>query len=198
GPWPVSSKETQRRAARMLAAVGQAVHHAHQRGILHRDLKPSNILLDVNGQPHVTDFGLAKRIQADSKLTQSGAIVGTPSYMAPEQARSEKVLTTAVDVYSLGAILYEVLTGRPPFHAPTPMDTLLQVLDQEAIAPRKLNPKLDRDLETICLKCLEKDPARRYGSAEALAEELERFVKGEPIRARRSTAWERILKWAKR
>jgi WD40 repeat protein/tRNA A-37 threonylcarbamoyl transferase component Bud32 len=196
--WPVATKETQQRAARLLAAVARAVHHAHQRGILHRDLKPSNILLDVQGDPHVTDFGLARRIQADSKLTQSGAIVGTPSYMSPEQARSEKILTTAVDVYSLGALLYEFLTGRPPFQAATPMDTLLQVLDQEPTAPHYLNVKTDRDLETICLKCLEKDPSRRISSSDEFAKELERWLAGEPIHSRATTGWEKTVKWAKR
>jgi tetratricopeptide (TPR) repeat protein len=174
------------------------VHHAHRHGVLHRDLKPANILLDEQGQPHVTDFGLAKRVEEDRGLTQPGFLVGTPSYMAPEQACADVPLTTAVDIYGLGAILYELLTGQPPFQGPTPLATIEKVRSQDPVAPSRLQPRLPRDLETICLKALHKEPQRRYASAEEMAKDLDRYLCGEPIQARPVGIGERVSKWARR
>jgi WD40 repeat protein len=216
--------------ANLVAKTARAIHFAHQRGILHRDLKPANILLDMQGEPHVTDFGLAKQLGSSVELTVSGAILGTPNYMAPEQAAGHaREITTAADVWSLGAILYELLTGQPPFRAATPLATMRAVLEEEPVPPHLVirgsrrkeavtgkseigNQKseierslptsaatqIDPDLETICLKCLEKDPARRYGSAEALAQDLERWLRHEPIHARPTPLWEIAWKWSRR
>jgi serine/threonine-protein kinase len=167
-----------REAARIMAAVGRAVQHAHDNGVVHRDIKPSNVILDCDGNPHVTDFGLARRVEGGESLTRTGAIVGTPSYMAPEQAEGKKA-TPSCDVYSLGAVLYHLLTGKPPFQAASMLDTLLLVREQDLVEPRRLNPKVDRDLEWICLKALEKRPEDRYSSAGQLAEHLEAFLQGE-------------------
>jgi tRNA A-37 threonylcarbamoyl transferase component Bud32 len=187
-----------RACAQLVARVARAVHHAHQSGILHRDLKPANILLDRRGQPHVTDFGLAKRVEGNAVMTQTGIIVGTPTYMAPEQAAGKKQLTIAVDIYALGTILYQLLTGRPPFRASNLIEMVRMLLEEEPTRPRSVDPHIDRDLETICLKCLEKDPGRRYGSAELMAKDLEHWLAGEPIQGRRTTIPERAIKWAKR
>ncbi|HWY88710.1 MAG TPA: SUMF1/EgtB/PvdO family nonheme iron enzyme, partial [Gemmataceae bacterium] len=185
-------------AARLVKVVARAVHYAHQRGILHRDLKPANVLIDEMGRPHVADFGLAKHLEGSSSLSGSGAVVGTPDYMSPEQAGGNRSLTTAADIYGLGAILYHCLTGRPPFHEPSPLETMHKVLEHELPSPRTLNQKVPRDLETICLKCLRKEPGKRYESAQELAEDLQRFLEGMPIRARRVRRIEHVWKWVLR
>jgi serine/threonine-protein kinase len=193
GPMPPRS------AAQLLKPVVEAVAYAHENGVIHRDLKPANILLDQNGEPLISDFGLAKRIDDDSDLTATGAVLGTPSYMAPEQAagRIEDVGPLS-DVYSLGAVLYCMLIGRPPFHAANVIETLKQVTDQDAVPLRQLNRSIDRDLETICLKCLEVEPYRRYASARALAADLDRYLSGEPVQARPVGRVERLHRWCRR
>lgn len=192
---PLSNHE----AATILVKLTRAVHFAHQRGVLHRDLKPGNVLLDSQCEPLLTDFGLAKLVEHDSTLTHTQSMLGTPAYMSPEQAaRQGRNLTTATDVYGLGAILYELLTGKPPFRGASAIETARLVVEQEPRRPSALNPAVDRDLEVICLKCLEKEPARRYRSAEAVGEDLERFLRHEPIEARPVGSWERAGKWVRR
>jgi serine/threonine-protein kinase len=186
-------------AARCVAAVARAVAHLHERGCVHRDLKPSNILLDERGRPYVTDFGLVKMLQTDSHKTSTGAILGTPSFMAPEQASGHAAQVGPLsDVYSLGAILFAVLTGQPPFYADNPLDTLVQVLEGEPPRPRGLNPHVPHALETLCLRCLEKVPEERYPSAAALADDLERFLNGEAIEPPRAGLGSRLRRWVRR
>jgi WD40 repeat protein len=186
-------------AARIALLLAEAVAHAHASGVVHRDLKPSNILLAADGTPKITDFGLAKRLEVGDGLTRTGSVLGTPSYMPPEQARGDlKNVGPTGDVYSLGAVLYEMLAGRPPFRSDNPVDTLSLVLNAPPERPRAANPVIPRDLETICLKCLEKQPGNRYASADALADDLRRFLEGRAIRARRVTATEKLVRWARR
>ncbi len=186
-------------AAQYARTIAEAVQYAHEQGVLHRDLKPSNVLIDHNNQPRVTDFGLAKQLKSDSETTVSGQVVGSPNYISPEQAAGRKTeVGPETDIYSLGAILYHLVTGRPPFAAETVQATLVQVLQQEPVPPRALNPQVPRDLETICLKCLEKDLARRYHTARALAEELGRFLRNEPILARPVSTAGRAWRWCRR
>jgi eukaryotic-like serine/threonine-protein kinase len=186
-------------AVQLIISVTRAVHHAHQRGVLHRDIKPSNILIDKNGTAHLTDFGIAKLTHQETTLTQTQAILGTPVYMAPEQACGDaKNVTTAADLYALGAVFYETLTASPPFTGKSSVDIIRQVLEDEPRRPSTLNPAVDCDLETICLKCLQKEPRHRYASAEAFAEDLDRWQRGEPIEARPVTSFERLAKWTKR
>ena len=188
-----------RQAAELIAKVARTVHYAHEHGILHRDIKPGNILLDAKGEPHLTDFGLARLVESESSVTHTLDVLGTPSYMAPEQAMGNNAaVSSATDVYGLGAVLYQLLTGQPPFAGGTTYETIKLLLDTEPRQPRLLNPKIDRDLSTICLKCLEKDPKRRYSSALALAEDLERWLKHEPIQARHTGVFTRGRKWVRR
>jgi serine/threonine-protein kinase len=184
-------------AARLVETLARAMHAAHRAHVIHRDLKPANVLLLADGTPKITDFGLAKKLDEVGQ-TQSGAVMGTPSYMAPEQAGGKKEIGPAADVYALGAILYECLTGRPPFKAATPLDTILQVLSDEPVPPSQLQSKTPRDLETICLKCLHKEAGKRYATAEALADDLGRFQRGEPIAARPVGWLERGWRWCRR
>jgi TolB-like protein/Tfp pilus assembly protein PilF/tRNA A-37 threonylcarbamoyl transferase component Bud32 len=188
-----------RRAVQLIVKIARTVHYAHEHGILHRDIKPGNILLDAKGEPHLTDFGLARLVESESSVTHTLDVLGTPSYMAPEQAvGNNAAVSSATDVYGLGAVLYQLLTGHPPFAGGTTYETIKLLEDTEPRPPRLLNPKVDRDLSTICLKCLEKHPKRRYSSAIALAEDLERWLKHEPIQARSTGIFSRGKKWVQR
>lgn len=188
-----------RRTARYVRGIASGIAHAHQCGILHRDLKPQNVLVDsAADRPLITDFGLAKFTQHDSELTRHGEVVGTPAYMSPEQAKDSARVTELADVYAIGATMYHLLTGRPPFQAASPLDTLNQVLTTEPIAPRRLNPIIDKDLETICLKCLQKSPPSRYESASEVMEELDRYLDGKPIQARPIGPVTRLARWCRR
>lgn len=188
-----------RKAARYLQQIGEAVHHAHEHGILHRDLKPSNILINLEDQPHVSDFGLARRLDGDSQVTVTGQVLGSPPYMPPEQLAGDRgKLSRRTDVYALGAMLYQLLTGRPPFVAPDLGELMRLVLESDPVSPRLINPLVPRDLETICLHCLEKEPGKRYGTARELADELGRFLSDEPIRARPVGLPGRGWRWCRR
>jgi TolB-like protein/Tfp pilus assembly protein PilF len=188
-----------RRAVELMAKLARTIHYAHDHGILHRDIKPGNILLDAKGEPHLTDFGLARLIETESTVTRTMEVLGTPSYMAPEQAAGNNArVSRATDVYGLGAVFYQLLTGYPPFAGGTTYETIRLLLETDPRQPRLWNPKIDRDLSTICLKCLEKDPQGRYTSALALAEDLERWLKHEPILARRTGILTRGRKWLRR
>lgn len=202
GQWrwePTDSKDRLRRAVALLAKLADAVQHAHDRGVIHRDLKPANVLINAVGEPFLTDFGLAKLAEGNSGLTQTGQVLGTPAYMAPEQAVGRtRDITTATDVYGLGAILYELLAGTPPFAGANQAEVLRKVVTEEPAPPSRTVPDFDRDLETICLKCIEKEPARRYSSARAMGDDLGRWLRGEPILARPVTIAERLGKWVRR
>jgi serine/threonine-protein kinase len=194
-------RDDPRNVAQLVATIARAMDHAHQRGILHRDLKPSNILLAAEGRPHISDFGLAKRVDrgGDGEATRTGAVLGSPPFMAPEQVVGDKrAVTTATDVYGLGAILYTLLTGRPPFQGNSVVETIERVKDCAPEPPSGVNGLVDRDLETICLKCLEKDPSRRYASAEELAKDLERWLDNKPIHARPVGGIVRFVRWCRR
>jgi ABC-type phosphate/phosphonate transport system substrate-binding protein/tRNA A-37 threonylcarbamoyl transferase component Bud32 len=207
-PGTDETRQTERAMARLMAEVARAVNHAHERGVFHRDLKPGNILVDAEGQPHIADFGVAKIVReqeqadAESALTVPGATLGTPEYMAPEQASGsslgERPAIAAADIYSLGAILYELLTGRPPFRGNSNLETLQKVREADLKRPRAINSGVARDLETICLKCMEKDPRARYASADAVADDLERWLEGKPIVARPASVPVRVQRWVKR
>jgi serine/threonine-protein kinase len=192
-------KDDPKAATSLLAEVAEAVHHAHMRGILHRDLKPANILIDTEGHGQVTGFGLAKRVEADAEMTASGAILGTPAYMAPEQATGRRgAITVATDVYGLGSVFYALLTGQAPFAGNSVVDTLTMVKERPPESLRRLNAKVPRDLEVICLKCLDKDPRRRYANAQVVADDLRAWQENRPILARPSGRLEKSVKWARR